>query len=113
MTSIYQKYKEHRTLDNFFQEKKEITIIPSPNIPEDKKPSSEVKERRKNQKELIMELLAEHDSIPIWVLVRKGVYQYNARISELNRELAEHNKEIVSVEVDGVCCKRLEVMQNE
>jgi len=79
-------------------------------IPQDKTPSKKVKERRKNQKEILMELLIESDSVPIWVIVKKGIYQYNARISELNRELAQHNKEIVSVEIDDVCCKRLELI---
>ena len=99
--------KPQKTLFDF---KKEYVIKPDFFIPQDKKPVEEVIKRRKNQKEQIMELLAEYDSIPVFILVKKGIYQYNARINELNKELAGVNKEIVSVEVNGLCSKRLEVV---
>lgn len=106
----YKESQKCQTLDKYTNPPEQL-IVPEQEVPQDKTPSAVVQERRKTQKEVIMDLLLDMDAVPVKILISQGIYQYNARINELNKELAQDRKEIVSVEIDGVCCKRLEVVR--
>lgn len=74
---------------------------------EESKPKKPTIQQQHTQKERIIELLTEMDSVPVNLL--SGLFpQYNARINALNKDLVFVGKEIISVRVDGQACKRLE-----
>ena len=71
-------------------------------------------ERQKSQKERILEELQGSDLVSV-NLLKEMAAQYNARINELNKELALQDppEHIVTVYHEGEYYKRLEVVQDE
>ena len=64
--------------------------------------------QKQTQKDKLLELLRDMDAVPVQLIVSLGITQYNARIYELNKELAINGEVIESVTINGEACKRLE-----
>ena len=76
-------------------------------------------EKQLNQRDQIMQLLIDMDSVPSTSFPQMGITQYNARIKELNHDLAAAKRpdgsyeQIESFFMDGQWHKRLELIQDK
>lgn len=80
---------------------------------------SNIIERQYNQRDKIMQLLIDMDSVPSSLFPKIGITQYNARIKEINHDLATAKRpdgsyeQIESFYMDGQWHKRLELITDD
>lgn len=78
-----------------------------------------INEKQLNQRDQIMQLLIDMDSVPSSLFPKIGITQYNARIKEINHDLASAKRadgsyeQIESFYMEGQWHKRLELITDD